>query len=1298
MVAIVNQRLLDARPCYRRIVPRAWCLRFRDTWLMTGSREHDQLKSAQRIDVVCDRFEQAWRANESPRIEDYLLEVPEADRSQLLNELLANEIELRTGADDAPTESEFLRRFPDHADAVHQLFADSRTAEFFEQLREYQFEHKLGQGGMGEVYKAAHTKLKRPVAIKILPAEKMHNPQTVARFHREMEAVGRLDDPHIVRAYDAGEANGTHYLVMEFVDGFDLQELQSRIGRLPIADSCEIIRQAASGLQSASELGLVHRDIKPSNLMLTRSGLVKILDLGLAQTDGPASSRELTTTGQVMGTCDYIAPEQATDTKSVDIRADIYSLGCTLFKLLVGRAPYVTDSHQSVFERIRAHLEAPIPSVSAERDDVPAELDALQTQLLAKQPQDRVQTPAELVTAIEPMCADHDLVRLHSQAVSARSATADTASNLQDSTVNPLSSALTETQLEQQIVLSEVGGDLQEQPTVNAGPQKTAGRSGVFKVLASLLLIAGLVYGATVVLRFKAEGGTIVLECDPAALEDAKIEVDGKEVKVTLDGSGKPISIAVDQKRGKLRITKDGFKVFAKDFAIASVDGEHTIQVHLDRLEVAVRHPISNANKLERNPPKIAPEVEVNVPELLPPLDKNTTREAAEWALSAGASISLHVPSSKTSASYQPGQTIRVDEFLLESVRFSSMNGERHRLVTDDVLDNLRGVKARRLRLTFQNTDLSQEAIFKLLSFPEIREDLVDLTVSGAQWTNESVFAAAAFPNLERLAFEGCSKIDDAAISHLRTDVQSTSLGYLDLSGSSITDDGLKQLAEMERLRGISLAGCKNITAEGLRELLSKPSSITSLDISQTGLGDEVLGDIAKAGIEHLRVNGNPITYEGVKQLNNIALHHFYAEGTGLGDNAVSYLSRLRLEYLVLTDTEISDESVEDLGSVRTLQYLYIGGTRLTLNGLNAIKGQLPDCWISVGNRTREIVEWIQSVDGKAGVFPMTGGSQTSIRKDSKIPGFPFRLSDIELGSRDPEIGKSINDGALDSLIGLSRQHRDWVRTFKFLNTSLSNKGIANISTLPGTSNVEDVTLVGINSREGLEDAILTMAKRWRSLEEVNLEGVQLSGDAVSRLRTELPNCEINVESKSRTTMEWIESVGGKATISFTQSDGAPPVEKVVTSQADLPDAPFVVTDVDLANVSADAKARVTDYAPIELRQLPIALDSLALGGPKANKKCLERLESSTLQSRVGKLILHGDAIDADVVTVVARLPQLKALAFVNCGQMDDAAFESLKTSELTSVKIEKCPKITAAGIEKLKSALHGCEVEWDRE
>ncbi|HWB00556.1 MAG TPA: SUMF1/EgtB/PvdO family nonheme iron enzyme, partial [Pirellulales bacterium] len=269
-------------------------------------------------------------------------------------------------------------------------------------LGPYQLLAKLGEGGMGAVFKAQHEHLGKTVAIKILPRKAMQDPGAVARFRREMKAVGGISHPNIVGAHDGGEAQGVHYLVMEYVAGHDLSSLVKKQGPLPIDKATSYIRQAACGLAFAHSKGIVHRDIKPANLLVDAEGTLKILDLGLARLESDqavdAAARDgLTQTGQVMGTVDYMAPEQAFDTHRADSKADVYSLGCTMYRVLTGKNAYAGDT---VVQKILAHREHPIPSLIDARPDVPAALDAIYQRMMAKRPDDRP-TMAEIMTELD---------------------------------------------------------------------------------------------------------------------------------------------------------------------------------------------------------------------------------------------------------------------------------------------------------------------------------------------------------------------------------------------------------------------------------------------------------------------------------------------------------------------------------------------------------------------------------------------------------------------------------------------------------------------------------------------------------------------------------------------------------------------------------------------------------------------------------------------------------------------------------------------------------------------------------
>jgi eukaryotic-like serine/threonine-protein kinase len=271
----------------------------------------------------------------------------------------------------------------------------------------YRLLEPIGAGGMGQVFLCSHIYMNRLVALKVLPIDKLQDRSMVERFYREARAAAALDHPNIVRAFDIdreeGESGQTtlHYLVMEFVDGASLQEIVARKGPMTPLRSAHYIKQAAAGLQHAHESGLVHRDIKPGNLLLDRNGTVKVLDLGLArffQQGKDNVTERYDEKNAILGTADYLAPEQARG-ETVDIRADIYSLGATLYFLLAGKAPFEEGSITQ--KLLWSQTKAPKP-IRELRPEVPAELAAVLEKMMAKDANDRYQTPQALIDALVP--------------------------------------------------------------------------------------------------------------------------------------------------------------------------------------------------------------------------------------------------------------------------------------------------------------------------------------------------------------------------------------------------------------------------------------------------------------------------------------------------------------------------------------------------------------------------------------------------------------------------------------------------------------------------------------------------------------------------------------------------------------------------------------------------------------------------------------------------------------------------------------------------------------------------------
>jgi serine/threonine-protein kinase len=274
-------------------------------------------------------------------------------------------------------------------------------------LGRYKLLGELGAGGMSKVYLGEHVLMQRRVAIKVLPQKRVTDTSYLQRFHREARAAAALDHPNIVRAYDVDNDGDNHYLVMEYVEGRDLQQTVKRDGRLDYATAADYVRQAAEGLGHAHAHGLVHRDVKPANLLVDRKNVVKVLDLGLARfTDDDRASLTVQYDENVLGTADYLAPEQAIDSHGADARADIYSLGCAFYFLLTGHPPFPDGT---LPQRLMAHQKQQPQSILKERPDAPADLVAICMKMMAKRPADRYQTMDAVAQALRRWLADRGL-------------------------------------------------------------------------------------------------------------------------------------------------------------------------------------------------------------------------------------------------------------------------------------------------------------------------------------------------------------------------------------------------------------------------------------------------------------------------------------------------------------------------------------------------------------------------------------------------------------------------------------------------------------------------------------------------------------------------------------------------------------------------------------------------------------------------------------------------------------------------------------------------------------------------
>jgi serine/threonine protein kinase len=391
------------------------------------SESSASLARARRVHECCERFEAAWRAGERPKIEDCLEGTDEADRADLLRELIALEVELRCGAGERPTVEEYRARFSDRAGLVDRVFRElvpaeadpDRTVELGSggggarsldpdepegRFGDYELLGEIARGGMGVVFRARQVGLNRQVALKMLRSGPLASDSERRRFRAEAEAAARLRHPNVVPIYEVGEHRGRPYFSMKLIEGGSLADRLERFADDPGA-AARLVAQVARAVHDAHGCGLVHRDLKPSNILLDPDGTPHVSDFGLAKTVGGDGG--LTLSGAVVGTPGYMAPEQAAGKGSdVTACADVYGLGAVLYALLTGRAPFAASS---VPETVMQVLEREPVRPREIRPAVPRDLERICLKCLEKRPEDRYASAEAVADDLERFLRGEDV-------------------------------------------------------------------------------------------------------------------------------------------------------------------------------------------------------------------------------------------------------------------------------------------------------------------------------------------------------------------------------------------------------------------------------------------------------------------------------------------------------------------------------------------------------------------------------------------------------------------------------------------------------------------------------------------------------------------------------------------------------------------------------------------------------------------------------------------------------------------------------------------------------------------------
>ncbi|HZZ70887.1 MAG TPA: protein kinase [Pirellulales bacterium] len=1161
---------------------------------------------------------------------------------------------------------------------------------------------KLGEGGMGVVFKANHRRMKRTVALKVLPADLTNSADAIARFHREVEAAAKLTHPNIAAAYDADEAGGVHFLVMEYVDGLNLSQLVKQSGPLPLGAALNYVLQAARGLSHAHARGVVHRDIKPGNLLVDSTGVVKILDMGLArfenkEEDGAAQA-ELTQSGRVMGTVDYMAPEQALDAKHADQRADIYSIGCTLYYLLTGRA---LSPDGTLTQKLIWHQTEAVPALSAVCPAVGPQLEAVFRHMLAKKPADRQQSMAEVIADL-----DACLGELSPEDAAAAVAGRGGAEGL-DVTLNQFRKS------HATVVERPTATDVQPQAQSAAALPR---RKLPVALAAFGLALAGLAAAAVVLNR---QGG------GPAAAvasDDSQVHLNINQPGATVSLDGQPVALAIgitdaDEqhrcvpvkigKKYRLKVSKAGFEEFVQD-VVAGKEHPH--------FEVALK-PVAG-------------------PISTPPAPVKTV--LLRWIIANGGSATLAVGSAAQTMECARAQEIPSGPFAIKAVRLDGATSlKEDELAKLAVAEGLQSLSLKGAAVG----DRAAEEIAKL-------KQLWSVDLSQTKITDLGLGELATLPELRDLNLQKTTVGDEglAALAKL------PELENLVLTDTQVGDRGLLQLVGLENLRTIALNGTRVTVAgvEGLKAARPKLNVTWDAPDLERELARKLLN--TGAALALVSPEGKPLG--AVRKAADLPVERFQISGVDwsgrvqITDADLPPLAALpKLRAINLDGTSVTGEGLAKLSLFKGLRSIELGSLQIPDRAVDDLKKALHESDVRwTPNSERLVAQWVVARKGIVNVATPDGEVITGIDNAARLPAGRFTITafkldnDTQLADEDLRRFKGftrletvslnntpIGDAALAFLAACPA-----LRDLSLNNTRVTDAGLAAVGHLPslrllvvgGTAitdrgleqlnNVKQLTDLSLSRTKISDDGLLQLARftslnrlsladtpltdaalpqlsKLASVSQLFLSGTQISDAGLEELAVSLPKCKIqgNPPDPQRLALRWILSQGGLA--ATTHGDvrklAELPRGACELTKIDLGDLPKVtgemlikispctaITELDLSGTSVNDEG-------LKLLAPCTALERLSLAETRITDQGLVHLKAMT---RLKWLDLHGTRISGAELAQLSGLTELTTLSLDGARLSDRTAAALNKFANLTYLNLSNNATLGDKGIAAL--------------